>query len=159
MRRSLRSSLPRLGPGMRKERFPSYAPRSGLLKQNKEIGIPGPTPVSRLKLGHSGIPGVLYSDDPSFEIGSRSALLDDRAKNPRLTIRRVCRCKCQLSARSAQRRVGSAYYLRFVLHQCIVGVSPQLPPAWRSFRLPVPGSRARPFLTSRSVGGSALAFS
>jgi hypothetical protein len=65
---------------MCKKHLATDAPRVRLLKQNEEVCISGPTPVSRLKSGHSGISGVLYSGDPSFEVGSRSALLNDRAE-------------------------------------------------------------------------------
>ena len=69
-----------LGARMCKKPLVAYAPRVGPLNQKEEVCISGPSPVSRLKSGHSDISGVLYSDDSSFEIASRSVLFDDRAE-------------------------------------------------------------------------------
>jgi len=48
--------------------------------KTKKSGISGAAPVPRFEPGHCGISGMLDSDDPSLEINSWPAVLDDLAE-------------------------------------------------------------------------------
>jgi hypothetical protein len=69
-----------LGTGVREKHFARDAPDIGLLYKDEEIRISSSAPISDLKPGHSGIPGILDANDPGFETLGRPTLLDDRAE-------------------------------------------------------------------------------
>ena len=65
---------------MREEDFTADAPVSALLHQDEEVRIPGSTPISGLKPGHSGISSILDTNDLSLKALGRPTFADERAE-------------------------------------------------------------------------------